>query len=636
MDISTIVAERITIYILDTIKDKLPSLFTKSGETIVTFQDSISRHLVEVDNWSRRIEGYGWGSAHPTDSTSISLRFYTTPIRYRNNRKSNSRARIKKEASIFHDNENYLIIGDPGSGKTTTLKRLARIMLSEDSVSHEDLYQYPMVFRLRELDLDISFVKNMAKKIGVGYTDVYRKDKEGKILKDKYGKAILEKTLVGNVLIDDAIPDLLNTTNAILMLDGLDEIPTDRSPAVLKDIEILARKLSTSKIIMTCRSGAYVRNIEGFDVLEVCPLEKKEVAEIAAAWLDEPELFLKHLKEVPYADIANRPLLLVQLLLLFNKSNYLPDSPLTDSPSLVYRKTTKLLLEEWDKRRNIKRKSKYAFFDPDTKGEFLSELAYLLTFKIKTKRFTEDDLEQCYSELYKSFRLPKNEGLEVAKEIETHSGIVVQTGEFHYEFSHLSLQEYLCANYLVKSITCDDFTQYISEYSAPLAVSVSLSSDPSNWFASLFLKESNFKAINEKSLISFLSRLILERPRFKDTMPLGMAILKLFSTFYRGDEGELDLYLKIFLDIQGIKEAFVYAIGACVIDTEHSSKSDCYYLELDHNIRKDHKILEKYDQRFIRSGKFPKKIFVQIVKEYNTIPLLWKNKEGRLEVRPIK
>jgi hypothetical protein len=67
-------------------------------------------------------------------------------------------------------------------------------------------------------------------------------------------------------------------------------------------------------------------------------------------------------------------------------------------------------LREWDAERGVKRHSKYAkFFDSDRKEDFLSEIAYLMTYRIKAKRFSSSDLIQCYDEAYESFLLPKEQ-----------------------------------------------------------------------------------------------------------------------------------------------------------------------------------------------------------------------------------
>jgi len=256
--------------------------------------------------------------------------------------------------------------------------------------------------------------------------------------------------------------------------------------------------------------------------MEICPLTRAQILEIAGAWVSEPDGFLTHLSRVPYADVADRPLLLTQLLFIYKQYGYLPEQP-----NQIYKKVLSLLLQEWDAERRIVRPSRYATFVPERKAAFLSALAYHLTFRVKQKTFSLDDLRRAYVAIREPFALPFEEAQQVATELETHSGIIVAAGSQTYEFSHLSLQEYLCADYLVREPFAEYMTEYMSEYPAPVAVAVSLAAQPSHWFAALFLnRQFPYKP---EQVHSFLARLLLEMPYFSFSDPFGVAILKLYE-----------------------------------------------------------------------------------------------------------
>lgn len=114
----------------------------------------------------------------------------------------------------------------------------------------------------------------------------------------------------------------------------------------------------------------------------------------------------------------------------------------------------------------------------------------------------------------------------MAAELETHTGILVIAGAFTCEFAHLSLQEYLCAEYLVREPFAEYMTDYMLDYPAPVAVAVSLSAEPSVWFAALFLQRN--ERYKTDSLHSCLARVLLERPYFSRSDMLGLTILKLY------------------------------------------------------------------------------------------------------------
>ena len=70
----------------------------------------------------------------------------------------------------------------------------------------------------------------------------------------------------------------------------------------------------------------------------------------------------------------------------------------------------------------------------------------------------------------------------VVAEIESHTGLIVESHYRHFEFSHLSIQEFLCAKHLVNLPYSQDTIKYFLEYPEPLAIAVSISGEPSLWF----------------------------------------------------------------------------------------------------------------------------------------------------------
>jgi len=99
---------------------------------------NLSRHLQEVVNWSNKVQFYGMSSGEDTDSATISLTFDTIPRKFRGKTKPTEKL---AERSLLSLDENILILGDPGSGKTTTLMRLARHILSNEAADTRDTWQ---------------------------------------------------------------------------------------------------------------------------------------------------------------------------------------------------------------------------------------------------------------------------------------------------------------------------------------------------------------------------------------------------------------------------------------------------------------------------------------------------------------
>jgi hypothetical protein len=555
----------LTELILGKISDKVIKLIGRRLEAtsadVTVDEKSIQRHLIEVRAWCTRIQFFGVSKAQQTAKESVALSFHTTPRRFRG---KTGKKDLSSESDLLKQRNNQLLLGDPGSGKTTSLKRLAYHLLTHEIRKGEIPLTFPLVIPCREMDHRKSLVENIAERLGVPVT-------EASVTHKRHRSSGL---LVGDQPITDFVADALNELSPLILIDGIDEAPAKAIAALFEQLKRLARVLDGPKIIATCRSGLYKRSVEGFDVLEIMPLDPGRIDKIARIWLEDPKAFYLALNELPYSDVLDRPLLLTQLLFIFKRQGYLPEQP-----SDIYIKVVRLLLEDWDTERGVKRGSKYAHFEPERKLAFLAELAFVLTSKIKAKRFNRANLLRAYEQIRHSFGLPSEEADEVASEIESHNGLIVSSGFDHYEFAHLSLQEFLCAYYVVRAPFSDDFLRYMTLYPAPMAVAVSLSSDPSAWLASLVL-QCGMDALFSGGWAAraFLKRIILERPYFRPSQAVGFAFLKLLFEADLADEGLFGPTCAL----PGGRDSIAEALKAYAISSADSDDT-FYYLELREN-----------------------------------------------------
>jgi predicted NACHT family NTPase len=487
---------------LAVIKAKLTNSVNRKAKDPSAVYASLEECLVGVLRWSGRIQFFGMTEAVSTEVGTIRLNITSQPRRFRS---SGSLYEERSEQELLADDEHYLLLGAPGSGKTTTIKRLARQVVLNEPVSECDIYRYSVVIRLRELPTKKSLIAGLSDIFG---TPRYSPDEDA-----------LHKSEEQRLF--DYITKCLNESNTALFVDGLDELAVDHRSMIEIDLEALAQVMVSSKLIVTTRSGEYQSHLDGFNVVELCPLTLEQVRLVASTWLNNSDQFLTELSTLPHADIVDRPLLLMQLITLFQRDGALPEQP-----STIYRRLMRLLLEDWDRERGIHRISQYARFDPERKGEFLAAIAYHLTYRIQTRVFREVDLVTSYAVVARRFGLPRQEAVQVAREIESHTGIIVSVAD-DFEFSHLSFQEFLCATHLVREPFPEHLSGYLAEYPEPLAIAVAIAANPANWLAGLVLKPANFEALKAGPFGRFLMRLAIERPFFGVSRVLGLAVLKL-------------------------------------------------------------------------------------------------------------
>ena len=528
----------------------------ENGDSTYRLDDeAISRHMVEVRNWCTRIQFFGLSKAHLTERQSVALQFHQTPRRFRGTTDDRER---RSEKELLRDPNHHLVLGDPGSGKTTTLKRLAYHLLTSDTGKSEMEYSFPIVILCRDLTSE-SLIDHLASSLGI-----HRRT--GKQSAKKPSSNGAEKRAFR-----DFVVDTLNRLRPLVLIDGLDEASAEIFGSLMAELAALALSLDGAKLVATCRSGLYSKNLDGFDLLEILPLSFRQIEAISRLWLSKPQPFYLAINDLPYTDVLDRPLLLTQLLFLFKHHGYLPRQPAS-----VYRRVVQLLLEDWDAERGVRRKSAYAHFEPDRKIDFLSELSFILTVDIKSKAFTREQFVAAYDRLSQSFALPSKEAETVAAEIESHTGIIVRTGFEAYEFAHLSLQEYLCANYVVRA-PFRLAQAYMHSYPAPVAVSIAISSDPAGCLCELLGRGQRVMLFaNDWASNTFLNRLILERPCFRSSRDVGVAFIRLLFDENLADEG----YWEKAIALPGVRESVTAGFLLFWIAEEDSRGESKFYFQL--------------------------------------------------------
>ena len=445
-------------------RDNISVLPERSAETL-------SNHIMEAYRWSEIIQFYGMAEGKLTDTHTMKLRL------------SNQPRRLYKSAGeqLFYDDEllgtrrHLVLLGDPGSGKTTTTKRIFREIVQSEPTEHNSHIDLPILVVARDLGPGEAIASRIASILGVEY-----KEDEGTTRIGAQSKAERSRILLNFIV------ESMQDKRLLIIVDGIDEMQQEARLSLEQDVAQIINSLRNAQVILTCRSGDYVRQIEGCDVLEIQPLSDAEVRTISEMWASDLVLFLNEIGDKPYSDLITRPLFLCQIILIFNEYKSLPERAIE-----IYRRVVTLMLEKWDRERGLARATRYASFSVEQKMDFLSLLAHdLLRFR-NARRFRETDVVAIYESNYKSFNIPKDQAHLVAQEIESHTGLIVASSIDRYEFCHLSLQEFLAANYLVHQPTLRLALTCLRRYPEPVAIAVCLSSDASEYLAQLMFAYRN-------------------------------------------------------------------------------------------------------------------------------------------------
>jgi hypothetical protein len=244
----------------------------------------------------------------------------------------------------------------------------------------------------------------------------------------------------------------------------------------------------------------------------------------------------KQLKNSPFFDTTIRPLTLAHLCAIYEREGKIPEKPRS-----VYRKVINLLLEEWNLQRNISRESHYSNFEIDRKSDFLAYLAYQLTIENSSSVFSREDLNRAYLEICENFSLPKKEATKVVDELESHNGLFIQSGYERFQFPHKSIQEFLTAEFLVKSFALPDINTLL-KIPNELALAVSIASVPSTYFAALILNYFKENLSNSNFIEPFINRILIEKPDFKPSLEMGVSFAYIYHSCTYGGSVDFTEY----------------------------------------------------------------------------------------------
>lgn len=501
------IAESILAALAGTASRKLPgSIALKDvGTTTVDFQrarSAISEHLEMVAGWATNIAFRDLRGTRALTENFVDL---DIELGYLATRRRTSSASTRRISDLIMALGNVVLLGDAGAGKTTSLKRFALELLRPET--QRSGHQLPVLVVLRDLRRDATLITMLLETFGV---------------KLKYDRR-LSSTEKHNAAIQ-ALVHVLSNASATILVDGLDELSRGVREKVVSDLRSLLARSRKFRIVLTCRTADFSYSLDRAEVYVLEPLSDAQIKEFVNRWLG-PESgaeLLAQIRQTPYGGSEVLPLTLAHLCAIYQRTGSVPEKPRT-----VYRKIVRLLLEEWDEQRSLKRASEYANFEVDRKEDFLRAIAYQLTLNRRSVVFDHWSLESAYGEICEHFGLPKSAARTVVREVESHTGLIVQASYDSYEFAHKSLQEYLTAEYILRLPR----HPYESVVRLPneMALATALSSDPNAYLFSVVRAATAQPEQLRDFTAPFLRRLLVEKVDFSPHETLALALIRLYA-----------------------------------------------------------------------------------------------------------
>jgi len=316
------------------------------------------------------------------------------------------------------------VLGKPGAGKTTFLKYIA-LQAAQRKIS-----KVPLFIQLKK------------------WVD------SGLSLQEYIQNQFISCKLVA---IEAFVTTLLQTGQALLLCDGLDEVSAMQEPDTIAAIKLFAQGYPMTQIVITCRNAATDYTFEGFTYVEIADFDEIQITTFADRWFhNNPEkhkVFLEELANPAHRglrELCRIPLLLTMLCLAFELNMTFPQRRVD-----LYADALDALLRKWDSSRNIKRDTIYHGLSISRKHQFFARIAARMfereEYFISQKQLERQILSYLQHLPHADTGVSDIDEEAILKSIEAQHGIIVEQAHHIYAFAHLTFQEYYTARYTVEN-----------------------------------------------------------------------------------------------------------------------------------------------------------------------------------------
>jgi hypothetical protein len=326
---------------------------------------------------------------------------------------------------VANEKQFLMVLGSPGAGKSTFIRKIGLEALK----GQQGEYEHECIPVLLEL-----------------------KSFNGSEIENAIAQ---EFKICGLPCPEEATAKLLEAGKLLILLDGLDEVPAKNLNETIRQIQNFVDQHDKNRFIASCRIAAYQNYFRRFTDVAMADFDPMQIRQFISNWFHsqtDQELgtalkcwsLLQKTENVAAKELAQTPLLLTLLCLVYDRSQNFPQNR-----SVLYRKALRVLLEEWASEKRILQEELYEGLNTELEEILLSEIAYT-GFESDRLFFSQRELvSQIKSFLTDNLNAPKHmNGEGILNAIAIQQGILVERAEDVFSFSHLTLQEYLTAQYI--------------------------------------------------------------------------------------------------------------------------------------------------------------------------------------------
>lgn len=354
-----------------------------------------------------------------------------------------------------------LLLGDPGSGKSTLVNFLTYVLAQAGRAkdpapwlerlepwSHKSIL--PLRIILRE------FAATLSTESERGRANLLLRYLETVL--DEWGLTLFWPHL--RRMLGDG------SQSTLILLDGLDEVPSDLRRVVVESVGDFAGRYAWHRYLVTCRPYAYIGQpwrLNGFRQVTLAPFNEQQVTHFITAWYDELARRGRFTRAQATAragrlqaaatradlrGLAERPLLLTVMALLHTFRGQLPDDRVE-----LYRWAVDLLLHRWEGRVGDEQGILETLALPGLKMSDLEAGLYEVAFRAHQHQGEAEGTVDIAEGDLRNWLAPYLGGSwdragDFVDYIRERAGLLVRHKPAAYTFAHRTFQEFLAACHL--------------------------------------------------------------------------------------------------------------------------------------------------------------------------------------------
>lgn len=311
----------------------------------------------------------------------------------------------------------FILVGEPGAGKSTALKSLG-ISCLEGRLFPDEKETLPVYVELRKY--------TRSEKPIVDYLpSVF----------DNYGFPKSSKF----------IHRALSKGRLFILLDGLDEVSDDDFQLVIERIREFCSAYGLSRLIVSCRSAAYERQLDDLShgTISLTHFNNIQIVGFLRHWTFPNNKssvdLMRILNDKPrILSICRNPLMLTIVTSLYAETDY----ELPSSRAEFYRTCVDAVLKRWDRARQIDRSNR---FHASVKLRVLQRIALHLQEQAESGDLQFAELIKFVAEILPEIGISIDLADEILEEIIVNSGLLIYVGPQRLRFAHLTFQEFFAA-----------------------------------------------------------------------------------------------------------------------------------------------------------------------------------------------